>query len=252
MARDVAKAKLLAYGVRVNLCECHNEIAQKGDTTVSFSSLEHRMSKFDLTNREREVLLFASEGLTDKEIAERLGITRGTVSTHWTRMRERTGTVNRAQVVARAMSSIVRESEAELTRTATLYQTLVETLQDFAVFLLDGERNNVSWNPGVQNIIGYEEAEWLSLAGDVIFTAEDRAQRIPEHEQTTAEREGRALDDRWHVRKDGRRFWASGVMVPIRDHNGETVCYSKVLRDVTRLKRLEERLSELGIDPKSI
>jgi len=210
------------------------------------------MPKLELTNREREVLLLASEGLTDKEIAERLGITRGTVSTHWTRMRERTGTVNRAQVVARAMSHIVRESEAELNRTAALYQILVETLQDFAVFLLDRERNNISWNPGVQKIIGYEEAEWLSLSGDVIFTPEDKAKGAPEKEQADAESEGRALDDRWHLRSDDARFWASGVMVPIRDHNGETICYSKVLRDVTRLKRLEERLLEVGVDPKTI
>ncbi|RYG26206.1 PAS domain S-box protein [bacterium] len=210
------------------------------------------MSKLDLTNREREVLLLAAEGLTDKEIAERLGITRGTISTHWTRMRERTGTINRAQVMARSMSHIVRESEAELARTASLYQSLVETLEDFAVFLLDHQRHNISWNPGVQKIIGYEEAEWTSLFGDVIFTPEDIAAKVPENEQGTAERDGRALDDRWHVRKDGSRFWASGVMVPIRDHNGETVCYSKVLRDLTRLKRLEERLTEMGVDVRTI
>lgn len=230
---------------------CHNGIAGEV-SAVPLLELKRIMSKLEITNREREVLLLAAQGLTDKEIAERLGITRGTVSTHWTRMRDRTGTINRAQVVARAMSDMVRASEAELTRTASLYQTLVETLEDFAVFLQDLERKNTSWNPGVQKIIGYEEAEWLSLVGDDIFTPEDRAKGVPEEERTTAERDGRALDDRWHVRKDGTRFWASGVMVPIRDHNGETVCYSKVLRDVTRLKRLEERLTEMGVDPKSI
>jgi PAS domain S-box-containing protein len=210
------------------------------------------MSKLELTNREREVLLLAAEGLTDKEIAERLGITRGTVSTHWTRMRERTGTINRAQVVARSMSHIVRESEAELTRTASLYQSLVETLEEFAVFLLDLDRNNISWNPGVEKIIGYGEAEWTSLSGDVIFTPEDITAREPEQEQNRAEREGRAIDERWHLRKDGARFWASGVMVPIRDRSGETICYSKVLRDLTRMKRLEERLTEMGVDPRTI
>lgn len=210
------------------------------------------MAKLDLTKREREILLLAAEGRTDKEIAAQLGITRGTVATHWTRMRERTGTVNRAQVVAHSMGHIFRETEAELNKTAGLYQTLVDTLEDFAVFLLDENRTIVSWNPGVGKILGYERDEWIGLSADAIFTPEDRAKGAPDLEQETATREKRALDDRWHVRADGSLFWASGVMVAVRDEQGTILCYSKVLRDLTRLKRLEERLIEHGDDPSKL
>lgn len=208
------------------------------------------MSSDELTNREREILLLAAEGHTDKEIAERLGITHGTVATHWTRMRERTGTVNRAQVMAQAIARIVRQTEAELSKTAGLYQALIESLEDFAVFLFDRDRVVTTWNPGCEKILGYAKDEWIGRSGDVLFTPEDRAAGAPEKEQGTADREGRALDDRWHVRKDGSRFWASGVVVPIRDAEREIVSYCKILRDLTHLKRMEDRLIALGEDPR--
>lgn len=201
------------------------------------------MPKLQLTDREREVVLLAAEGLTDKEIAIKMGIAHGTVATHWVRMRERTGMVNRAQIVARAMGEIFRQAETERTRLSGLYTSLIDSLEDFAVFLMDRERRVVSWNPGVGKILGYEEEEWLGQLGDVIFTPEENAAGVPDQEQTTAEREGKAMDDRWHVRKDGSRFWASGVMTPVRV-NGEIACFSKILRDLTPMKRLEERLRE--------
>ncbi len=197
----------------------------------------------NLTPKENEILLLAAEGKTDKEIAQRLGVTRGTIATHWTRMRERTGAVNRAQVIALDLARIYRESEAERARTSQLYQSLIENLEDFAIFLMDSDRKILSWNPGVGKILGYEREQWIGLAGDILFTADDRAKGAPELEQRTAEREGRALDDRWHERSDGSRFWASGVMVAVRNPEGELLCYSKVLRDLTQLKRLEEQLA---------
>lgn len=204
------------------------------------------MSKLLPTPREREVLLLAAEGRTDKEIAERLGVTRGTVVTYWRRLRERTGAINRAQAVAVEMARAYRETEAELTRASGVYKALFESLEDFAVFLMDEERRILTWNPGVGKILGYEEQDWVGRSGDMIFTPEQRAEGIPQHEQTTAFREGRALDDRWHMRRDGTRFWASGVMVAVRDGDGDLLCYSKILRDLTWTKRLEARIIELG------
>lgn len=210
------------------------------------------MSNADPTPREREVLLLAAEGLSDKAIAERLGVGRGTVVTYWTRLRERNGAVNRTQAVALEMARVYRETEAERVRTAGLYRSTVESLEDFAVFLMDENRTITTWNPGVRTIMGYEEAEWVGLSGDVIFTPEDRAAGAPDREQATALRDGRALDDRWHVRKDGGRFWASGAMVAVRDEEGRLLCLSKILRDLTRLKRLEGRIAELGGDPAEV
>lgn len=210
------------------------------------------MSNADPSPREREVLLLAAEGRSDKEIAERLGVGRGTVVTYWSRLRERNGAVNRTQAVALEMARVFRETEAERVRSAGLYQAAIESLNDFAVFLLDIDRKVTSWNPGVGKILGYEERDWIGRSGDVIFTPEDIAAGAAEKEYRTALREGRALDDRWHMRKDGSRFWASGVMVAVRDEDGEILCLSKILRDLTRLKRLEERIAQLGGDPSDV
>lgn len=209
------------------------------------------MSIPDPTERQREIVLLAAEGRTDKEIANLLGIGRGTVITHWKRMRERTGAINRAQAIAFEMARVYRAAEADLFRTAGLYQGLIESLEDFAVFLMDENRTTTTWNPGVGKILNYEEEEWVGLAGDVIFTPEDREAGAPSLEQETAIRDGRALDDRWHVRKDGSRFWASGVMVAVRNDDGVILCYSKILRDLTYLKLLEEKVVALGGDPSS-
>lgn len=203
------------------------------------------MESTNLTPREKEVLLLAAEGYTDKEIAERLEVGHGTVTTHWTRMRERTGATNRAQVLALELSRIYRETEAERSRSALLYRALIDNLEDFAVFHMDMDRKVLSWNPGVGKILGYSEEEWIGCSGDVLFTHEDRERRAPEKEQETARLEGRATDDRWHERKDGSHFWASGVMVGVRDPEGNLLCFSKILRDLTSLKRLEDHLHEL-------
>lgn len=123
---------------------------------------------------------------------------------------------------------------------AQLYEMLVGELTDFVVFLLDPNGCIVSWNPGVERILGYREAEWLGQLADRIFTPEDRA-GIPQQEMTKAARLGRAPDVRWHVRKDGERLYVEGTMVALRDQGGELLGFSKVMRDVTKRQRNEER-----------
>ncbi|MGV3618217.1 MAG: PAS domain S-box protein [Fimbriimonas sp.] len=207
------------------------------------------MATLNLSERELEIVLLGAEGLADKEIAVRLGITHSTVTTYWVRMRAKTGGHNRGHVIAKALSAIYKASRAELLETSERFRVLVDTLSDFAVFMLDQNRKVISWNPGVERIMGYSEEAWVGNAGDVIFTEEDRANAAPEHEQSEAETKGRAQDNRWHVRQDGTRFWSSGVMVPIRGETGTTVCYCKVLQDLTRIKRLEDQIRNLGAEP---
>jgi two-component system CheB/CheR fusion protein len=207
------------------------------------------MATLNLSERELEIVLLGAEGLADKEIAQRLGITHATVTTYWVRMRAKTDARSRGHVIAKALSAIYKAAQAELTQTNERFRILADTLSDFAVFMLDIQRKVTSWNPGVQRILGYGEAEWIGQQGDVIFTEEDRQCGQPEREQSQAETYGRATDERWHLRRDGSRFWSSGVMVPIRNENGETVCYCKVLQDLTRLKRLEAQIRALGAEP---
>jgi two-component system CheB/CheR fusion protein len=197
-----------------------------------------------LSEREREILLLAAEGQTDKQIARDLDISESTISTHWTRMREKTKCANRAQLIGKAVVSIYRGTAEELQRTTQLYGILVDTLTDFAVFVTDLDRKIVSWNPGVERIIGYTEEEWLGQSADIIFTEEDVQDRQPQLEADTAAQEGRSEDVRWHLRKDGSRFWANGVLVSLRK-DGKLVGFAKVVQDNTYCKNMEDELRRL-------
>jgi PAS domain S-box-containing protein len=136
-------------------------------------------------------------------------------------------------------------------RTEDIYRKSVEDIRDYAIFMTDPEGLVTNWNYGVEHILGYTEAEILGKNLSKFFTAEDRAKGAPQKELTTAAVEGRAEDERWHVRRDGSRFWASGVVTVIRDDAGEIVGFTKVMRDMTERNRLTEerdRFFTLSID----
>src|SRR5205809_354114 len=96
-----------------------------------------------------------------------------------------------------------------------LLHLFVDTVEDYAIFLVDREGRMASWNPGVGRMLGFEEAEIVGQPFARIFTPEDIALGVPGRELEKAKREGRAEDNRWHVRKDGSRFWATGVLTPL-------------------------------------
>jgi PAS domain S-box-containing protein len=123
------------------------------------------------------------------------------------------------------------------------FRLLVECAQDYAIFVMDVEGRITSWNPGVRNILGYEEAEFVGQNSAVIYTPEDCEGGVPEQERSTARAEGRADDERWHQRKDGSHFWASGIVTALRDAAGELRGFSKILRDFTQRKLAEEALA---------
>ena len=112
------------------------------------------------------------------------------------------------------------------------------------IFLTDVDGCIVSWNPGVERILGYREEEWLGRAIELIFTAEDRAKGIHQEEMTKAAREGRSPDTRWHLRKGGDRIYVEGSMVALRDEAGGLLGFSKVMRDITERKREAEELRQ--------
>ncbi len=122
------------------------------------------------------------------------------------------------------------------------YQRLFESTVDYAVFHLSLEGTVETWNPGAQRIFQYEPGEIIGRSGTVLFTPEDNLQGVPEHELRFAIQSGRAEDSRWHIRKDGSRFWANGVMVGLRDEAGTVTGVAKIIRDDTELKRAEELL----------
>ncbi|HEX8556765.1 MAG TPA: PAS domain S-box protein [Pyrinomonadaceae bacterium] len=121
-----------------------------------------------------------------------------------------------------------------------LFSLVAENVKDFAVYTKDLEGRVLSWNPGVGRLLGYAEEEWVGRHVSVIFTPEDLAQGELDKEMKTALAEGRAEDQRWHVRKDGSWFWSNGLLMLLRDDAGEPRAFAKILRDDTARKRAEE------------
>jgi PAS domain S-box-containing protein len=124
-----------------------------------------------------------------------------------------------------------------------LYQ-LVESVKDYAIFVSDLDGRIVSWNPGAEKIFGYSAKEAIGQNCRILFTEEDRAEKVSEKERATAREEGCAEDERWHVRKDGSYFFASGVQTPLYDESGKHTGYAKIARDLTERIKFEEQLSE--------
>src|SRR5262245_45894692 len=125
-----------------------------------------------------------------------------------------------------------------------LFRLLVESVKDYAIFVMNAEGNIVRWNAGAERMLRYKDGDILGQPFARIFTAKDAEDRQPEHELRTAAEKGRSDNERWHVRKDGTEFWASGVVTPLWDEAGQLRGFVKVMRDITDRKLYELELSE--------
>jgi PAS domain S-box-containing protein len=112
-------------------------------------------------------------------------------------------------------------------------QLILDSAIDYAIVGLDLNGVITSWNIGAERIMGWTAAEAIGRPVDLFFTPEDVTDRIPVAEMSAAVRHGRGLDERWHLRKDGSRFWANGEMMPLRAEQGGLEGYVKILRDRT-------------------
>jgi two-component system, chemotaxis family, CheB/CheR fusion protein len=135
-----------------------------------------------------------------------------------------------------------RETEEALRESEERFRLVVENAHEFAIFMLDTEGRIVSWNPGAERILFYEEKDVLGHDFALIFTEEDREDGAPAHELGKALSEGQAPDMRWHVRKDGSKFWAEGVVVALFDDHRRHRGFAKLMRDETERKLAEEAL----------
>lgn len=123
-----------------------------------------------------------------------------------------------------------------------VFARLVQTVEDYAICALDINGRLVHWNEGATRTLGYQEAEVLGRPLDFLFTSEDRQAGVPEQELRIAAELGRAEDERWHVRKDGSRLWAIGILVPVKGPQGELMGFGKILRDRTDQKEVQDAL----------
>jgi PAS domain S-box-containing protein len=124
-----------------------------------------------------------------------------------------------------------------------LLELFFRTTEDYAVIVLDPGAVVQRWNPGAERIFGWSAGEIIGTPGHRIFVEPDRRAGVPEVEIRTATEQGRAEDERWHMRKDGSRFWASGLLLALRE-NGSLQGYVKVVRDFTERRRLDEAVRE--------
>ena len=122
------------------------------------------------------------------------------------------------------------------------FRLLVETVSDYAIFLLDPHGRIVSWNAGAQRIKGYAAAEILGRHFSLFYLPEERAIGRPRELLEHAAREGRIRDEGWRLRSDGSRFWADVVITALRDDAGRISGFAKVTRDMTELRRSRERV----------
>ncbi|MDR5798501.1 CheR family methyltransferase [Caballeronia sp. LZ001] len=136
----------------------------------------------------------------------------------------------------------LRAAESRVQRTEERLRDAIASSKDFAVLSTDLHGVITTWNEGAAVMFGYRSDEIKGQSIDVLFTPEDRAEGAPKQERSAAARAGRAADERWHLRKDGTRFFCSGVMTPLNTSNGGG--FVKIARDVSNAKRRESKYNE--------
>jgi len=133
-----------------------------------------------------------------------------------------------------------KEREIEEARYASEEQMrlILNSAMDYAIFTLDRSGVVTTWNPGAERLLGYGEDEIVGRNGRIVFTPEDQATGESEKELAKALNQGRAEDERWHMRKDGSRFWGSGLMLPLQPDG--IPGFLKIMRDETARHRADE------------
>lgn len=149
------------------------------------------------------------------------------------------------------------EAENETLRAACeRLRHLLDSAAEYAIVSLDPEGRITGWNEGAHAILGYDAAEIIGRSGEVFFPTEDRSEGAFVKELCRALEDGRALNERWHLRRDGSRFWASGFMMPLLNGNGRPEGFLNVFRDNTAARTEEERrallLAEMGHRVKNV
>jgi two-component system CheB/CheR fusion protein len=133
-----------------------------------------------------------------------------------------------------------KAAEDRLTASEERLRLLVESVTDYAIIIQDGAGVIEIWNPGAERMFGYTPEEAIGQHIAMIFTPEDREHGAHLAEMKVARDQGCANDERWHIRKDGSRFYVSGVLTALR--GGELTGYAKIARDLTETKHAEEQL----------
>ena len=149
--------------------------------------------------------------------------------------------MNRLFVIAALWgATFVQMYRSSLELVRRRFALVAENARDIAIITVSASGEILDWNKGAENLFGWSESETKGRNMELFFTPEDRAAGVPAAERSEARRTGRGMDDRWQVRKDGNRFWANGVILPL--DTSEETNFVKIIRDMTERRRMIDEL----------
>jgi PAS domain S-box-containing protein len=144
-----------------------------------------------------------------------------------------------------ARAAEIRDVYSRLFDSERQFRNLVDSVTDYAIFMLDQGGHISTWNAGAGRIKGYTADEIIGQHFSIFYTEEDRRNGVPDQALATARRAGRIAMEGGRVRKSGERFWANVIINPIHDDTGQTAGFAKVTRDLTERRAMEERLHQV-------
>src|SRR3954453_11972567 len=133
-----------------------------------------------------------------------------------------------------------KQAEEALRQSEERLRLMIESVQDYAIFMLDPDGRVMSWNLGAERIKGYTAREIIGQHFSVFYSSEDLANGKPARELETAQRDGRVEDEGWRVRRDRSQFWANVVITALYDTSGKLQGFAKITRDMTERRRIEQ------------
>ncbi|MGA3186763.1 MAG: chemotaxis protein CheB [Bryobacteraceae bacterium] len=206
------------------------------DRSRPISDLTHRLGYAELQSDAQSVLNTLVP--IEREVMDDSG------NWYLTRVLPYRSSSDRIEGVVITFVDISRRIEAEraVRESENRYRLLVESAQEYAIFMLEPDGRIATWNSGAERIFGFSEHEIVGSPVSVLFTEEDRAARVPEIEVERTTRERRVVNELWHLRKGGDRFWASGATEVLQTGSGNLRGFLKVLRDNSERKAAEEGL----------
>jgi len=126
------------------------------------------------------------------------------------------------------------------------YQLLVESVKDYAIFMIDTQGYILTWNKGAEHIKGYKAEEIIGKHFSIFYSGQQIADGEPERNLQMAREQERFEEEGWRTRKDGSVFWADVVITALRDDKAVLTGYAKVTRDLTKKRRVEEEVKRLN------
>ena len=209
------------------------------DTGRSLPHVAHQLDYDGLAEDARRVL--ESLGQVEREVRSRSGL--------WYLARHRPYRTDDDHIEGVVLSFVDiserRAAEQRLREEEQLMHLIADSASDYAIISMDPDGRVTSWSRGAELIFGYSKAEVQGRSADLIFLPADRQAGAPLEELAQARLEGRAEDERWHVRKDGSRLYCSGIVTPLGEN--ELRGFVKICRDLTQRKQ-QEMAQELELE----